>query len=83
MTKTRQFQREDEAAIRQLVQDMQDGQHTKNGELFVSAFAQEHDYIAKNGIFLPNQTPQEGREGAREGYGRPLRRGAHPDAGYG
>jgi uncharacterized protein (TIGR02246 family) len=59
MTKTRLFQREDEAAIRQLVQDMQDGQNTKNGELFVSAFAQEHDYIAINGIFLPNQTPQD------------------------
>ena len=50
--------REDEAAIRQLVQDVQDAQNTKNGELFASAFAQEHDYIAINGMFLPNQTQQ-------------------------
>jgi uncharacterized protein (TIGR02246 family) len=58
-TKTRPIQREAEAAIRQLLQNMQDAQNTKNGELFASAFAQEHDYIAINGIFLPNQTPQD------------------------
>jgi uncharacterized protein (TIGR02246 family) len=34
---------------------MQDGQNRKDGELFASAFAQEHDYIAINGMFLPNQ----------------------------
>jgi uncharacterized protein (TIGR02246 family) len=50
---------EDGAAIRQLVQDMQDGQNSKDGELFASAFAQEHDYIAINGMFLPNQTQQD------------------------
>jgi uncharacterized protein (TIGR02246 family) len=49
----------DEAAIRQVVQNMQDGQNTKNGELFASAFAEEHDYIAINGIFLPNQSQQD------------------------
>src|SRR5215204_2787949 len=49
------IRREDEAAIRQLVQNMQDGQNRKDGELFASAFAQEHDYIAINGMFLPNQ----------------------------
>jgi hypothetical protein len=38
---------------------MQDGQNTKKGELFASAFAHEHDYIAINGIFLPNQTRQD------------------------
>jgi uncharacterized protein (TIGR02246 family) len=38
---------------------MQDGQNTKNGELFASAFAQEHDYIAINGMFLPNQTRRD------------------------
>jgi uncharacterized protein (TIGR02246 family) len=53
------IQREDEDAIRRLVQDMQDGQNTKNGELFASAFAHEHDYIAINGMFLPNQTRQD------------------------
>jgi uncharacterized protein (TIGR02246 family) len=59
MTNTRPIQRDDEAAIRQLVQNMQDAQNTKNGELFASAFAQQHDYIAINGIFLPNQTRQD------------------------
>ncbi len=49
----------DEVAIRQLVQDMQDAQNSKDGELFASAFAQEHDYIAINGMFLPNQTRQD------------------------
>ncbi len=50
---------DDEAAIRRIVQSMQDGQNTKNGEHFASAFAQEHDYIAINGMFLPNQTRQD------------------------
>ena len=53
------IRREDEVAIRQLVQDMQEGQNTKNGELFASAFAQEHDYVAINGMFLPNQTQED------------------------
>jgi len=52
------IRREDEVAIRRLVQDMQEGQNTKNGELFASAFAQEHDYVAINGMFLPNQTQE-------------------------
>jgi uncharacterized protein (TIGR02246 family) len=56
---TAPIQREDEAAIRQLVQDMQHAQNTNNGELFASAFAQEHDYIAINGMFLANQTRQD------------------------
>ena len=59
MTNTRPIQREDEAAIRQVVQNMQDGQNTKDGELFASAFGQEHDYIAINGMFLANQTRQD------------------------
>ncbi len=50
---------EDEAAIRQLVQGMQDAQNTKNSELFASAFAQEHDYIAIHGTFLAGQTRGE------------------------
>jgi uncharacterized protein (TIGR02246 family) len=53
------IRREDEVAIRQLVHDMQEGQNTKNGELFASAFAQEHDYVAINGMFLPNQTRED------------------------
>jgi uncharacterized protein (TIGR02246 family) len=58
-TKARPIQWEDYVAIRQLVQDMQDAQNTKNGELFASAFAREHDYIAINGMFLPNQSRQD------------------------
>jgi uncharacterized protein (TIGR02246 family) len=53
------IRRKDEAAIRQLVQDMQEGQNTKNGELFASAFAREHDYVAINGTFLPNQSQED------------------------
>jgi len=56
---TRPIQQEDEAAIRQVVQNMQDSQNTKNGELFAAAFAQEHDYIAQHRMFLPNQTQQD------------------------
>jgi uncharacterized protein (TIGR02246 family) len=56
---TEPIQRKDEAAIRQLVQNMQDAQNIKDGELFASAFAQEHDYIAINGMFLANQTRQD------------------------
>jgi len=57
--KTGPILREDEDAIRQLVQDMQDAQNSKDGALFASAFADEHDYIAINGMFLPNQTRQQ------------------------
>src|SRR5215207_4773694 len=53
------IRREDEAAIRRLVRDLQEGQNSKNGELFASAFAPEHDYVAINGVFLPNQTRQD------------------------
>ena len=59
MTYTRPIQREDEAAIWQVVQYMQDGQNTQDGELFASAYAQDHDYIAINGMFLANQTQQD------------------------
>jgi uncharacterized protein (TIGR02246 family) len=59
MTNTRPIQLDDEAAIRQLVQDMQDAQNTKNGKLFASAFAEEHDYVAINGMFLANQSRQD------------------------
>jgi uncharacterized protein (TIGR02246 family) len=59
MTNTDPIQHEDEAAIRQVVRKMQDAQNTKNGELFASAFAREHDYIAINGMFLANQSRQD------------------------
>jgi len=54
-----QVQEENQAAIRRVVRNMQDAQNTKNGELYASAFAQEHDYIAINNVFLPNQTRQD------------------------
>jgi hypothetical protein len=38
----------DEIASRQVVQDMQDAQSTNNDELFASASAEEHDYVALN-----------------------------------
>jgi uncharacterized protein (TIGR02246 family) len=41
------------------LRDMQDAQNTKDGELFASAFAQQHDYIAINGMFLANQSRQD------------------------
>jgi uncharacterized protein (TIGR02246 family) len=56
---SRPVRQEDEIATRQLVQDMQDAQNTKNGGLFASAFAPEHDYVAINGMYLPNQTRQQ------------------------
>jgi hypothetical protein len=42
----------DEIASRQVVQDMQDAQSTNNDELFASASAEEHDYIALNDKFV-------------------------------
>src|SRR5215207_3237638 len=55
---TGRIQREDEAAIRQLVRKMQDGQNSNDGEMFPSAFANEHDYMAINGMVLGNHTRQ-------------------------
>jgi uncharacterized protein (TIGR02246 family) len=54
-----QVHQKNEAAIRRVVRTLQDAQNTKNGELFASAFAREHDYIAINGMFVPNQTRQD------------------------
>ena len=42
----------DEIASRRVVQDMQDAQSTNNDELFASASAEEHDYIALNDKFV-------------------------------
>jgi hypothetical protein len=51
------IQQEDEAAIRQLIEDMQEGQNIKKEELFASAFAQEHDYLAINGMLDQDGSP--------------------------
>jgi uncharacterized protein (TIGR02246 family) len=56
---TGSIQREDEAAIRQLVRNLQDAQNQKDGKLFASVFAQEHDYIAVHGMLLADQTRGE------------------------
>jgi uncharacterized protein (TIGR02246 family) len=53
---TKSAQKVDETAIRQVVQKMQNGQNSKNGQMFASAFAKEHDYIVIDGTYLPNQT---------------------------
>jgi len=53
------IRREYEAAIRQLIEGMQEVQNTKKEELFNSAFAQEHDYVAVNRKFLANQTQED------------------------
>jgi len=53
------IRREYEAAIRQLIEGMQEVQNTKKEELFNSAFAQEHDYVAVNWKVLANQTQED------------------------
>lgn len=53
---------EDEAAIKQISQVMQDGWNKKDGKMFASPFAEKHDYVNINGLYLPNIT--------REGNGR-------------
>lgn len=61
-----QAQEADEAAIRQAVQTMQDGWNQKKGQVFASSFAQDHDYVVVNGMFLPKQT-REGNAKAHQG----------------
>jgi len=53
------IRREYEAAIRQLIEGMQEVQNTTKEELFNSAFAQEHDYVAVNWKVLANQTQED------------------------
>ena len=49
-------QTKDTEAIRQIVQDMEDGWNKPSGELFASHFAEEHDYVVWTGMYLPNQS---------------------------
>jgi hypothetical protein len=44
---TKSAQKVDETAIRQVVQKMQNGQNSKNGQMFASAFAKEHDECSR------------------------------------
>jgi uncharacterized protein (TIGR02246 family) len=44
----------DEMAIRQIVQDMQDGWNAKSGQQFASHFAEDHSYVVWNGMYMPH-----------------------------
>ncbi len=45
-----------EDAIRQVIERLGTGFASKNGALFASAFAEVHDYVVVNGMFVPNMT---------------------------
>ena len=75
------LRREDEEAIRQVVHRMHEGQSSGNGELFASAFAEEHDYVALNGTLLAGQTRQENARVHQELYGGTRWRSVAADAG--
>lgn len=47
----------DEQAIHDLVQTMADGWTEGSGEKFASVFADEHDFIVWNGLYLKNINP--------------------------
>jgi len=51
----------DEAAIRQVVQQVQDGWNAHDGKAFAAPFAPDADYVVVNG------TKVKGREAIREG----------------
>jgi uncharacterized protein (TIGR02246 family) len=46
----------DEAAIQQIVRGMQEGWNKKDGAAFIAGFAEQHDYVAIQGLYLPNTT---------------------------
>lgn len=48
----------DEAAIRSLVKTMADGWTDGNSQKFASVFADEHDYIVWNGIYMKGMNTQ-------------------------
>jgi uncharacterized protein (TIGR02246 family) len=65
---------EREAAIRHVLDRLQEGFTRKSGAIFASAFAEQHDYVVINGMFFPNMTReanakvhQELFEGSRMG----------------
>lgn len=47
-------QQSDEDTIKQIAQTMQEGWNKKDGKMFASPFAEEHDYVNINGLYLPN-----------------------------
>lgn len=46
----------DEAAIRQIPQDMQDSWNRKDGKGFAAHFAEEHDFVNIRGLYWPKAT---------------------------
>lgn len=52
----------DEAAIRQIVQQVQDGWNAHDGKAFAAPFATDADYVVVNGLYL------KGREAIEQGH---------------
>ncbi len=48
----------DEAAIRSIVQSMEDGWNSRDGKKFASGFYKQHNYIVVNGLYFSNITPE-------------------------
>ena len=44
----------DEQALRAIVTTLEQGWNAKNGQDFASVFADKHDYIVVNGLYIPN-----------------------------
>lgn len=57
---------DDEAAIAQLAQAMQDGWNRKDGQAFAAPFADGHDYVNIHGMFIPDAS-REGNARAHQG----------------
>jgi len=51
-----QYNNQDEKALYNIVQTMEQGWNEKNGKLFASPFAPDHDYVVVSGIYFPNNT---------------------------
>ncbi len=54
-TANAQLKTTDETATKQIVQSMQEGWNTKNGNLFASRFADDCDYVVVNGMYLKSK----------------------------
>lgn len=65
-------QQGDEAAIKQIVQTMQDGWNKKDGKMFASHFAEEHDYVNVWGTVSAEGEPRRQREGSSRTVRRAL-----------
>jgi uncharacterized protein YukE len=43
---------QDEKEVRNIISTIEKGWNSKSGETFASVFAEEHDYIVVNGMYL-------------------------------